>query len=50
MKLAEESKADYLITGDKKHLLPLKHWRKTIVISPLDFTKIMKVRIPKRNA
>jgi len=37
LELAEESKADYLITGDKKHLLPLKHWKKTILISPANF-------------
>ena len=38
---------NYLITGDKKHLLPLKHWEKTIIISPSDFIKIIKVRFPK---
>lgn len=37
LELAEESNADYLITGDKKHLLPLKHWKKTIVINPTNF-------------
>lgn len=42
LELAEVSKADYLITGDKKHLLPLKHWRETIIISPSDF--FMKLR------
>ncbi|OGK13484.1 putative toxin-antitoxin system toxin component, PIN family [Candidatus Roizmanbacteria bacterium RIFCSPLOWO2_01_FULL_38_12] len=31
--LAEESNADYLVTGDKKHLLPLKKWKKTQIIS-----------------
>lgn len=41
LELAEESKADYLITGDKKHLLPLTHWRETIIISPSDFIKIV---------
>jgi len=40
LELAEESKADYLITGDKKHLLPLKHWKKTVIINPSDFMKI----------
>lgn len=41
LELAEESKADYLITGDKKHLLPLKHWKKTVIISSSDFLKIL---------
>lgn len=40
LELAEESKADYLITGDKKHLLPLKKWRNTIIISPANFVKL----------
>ncbi len=34
LELAETCKADYLITGDKKHLLPLKNWKSTKIISP----------------
>lgn len=34
LELAEECKADYLVTGDKKHLLPLKKWKNTKIISP----------------
>ncbi len=42
LELAEASMADYLITGDKKHLLPLKKWYSTKIISPSDFMKEVK--------
>ncbi len=41
LELAEESKADYLITGDKKHLLPLKKWKDTKIISPREAINII---------
>ena len=41
LELAEESKADYLITGDKKHLLPLKKWKQTHIISPKQAIEIL---------
>ncbi len=28
------SNADYLVTGDKKHLLPLEKYRETKIVSP----------------
>lgn len=34
LELAESCKAHYLITGDKKHILPLKKWESTKIISP----------------
>lgn len=34
LELAERCMAHYLITGDKKHLLPLKKWKSTKIISP----------------
>ena len=30
--------ANIIISGDKKHLLPLKHWKKTNIISPANFS------------
>lgn len=33
---AEESKADYIVTGDK-HLLQLKRWKRVRIIKPSDF-------------
>jgi len=31
------TEADYLVTGDKKHLLPLKSFRRISIISPNEF-------------
>ncbi len=39
--LAVEVKADYLITGDKQHLLPLKKIKKIKIISPEEFLLII---------
>lgn len=33
--------ADYLITGDKKHLLPLKSFRGIRIVSPRDFLDLL---------
>lgn len=38
---AKDGKADYLVTGDKKHLLPLKKFEKTRIISPKEFAKLI---------
>ena len=35
-------KADYLITGDKKHLLPIKKVGKTKIVSVTEFLEIFK--------
>ena len=39
LELALDGKADYIITGDKKHLLPLKTFRGIPILSPTDFLK-----------
>ena len=41
LSLSELAKADYLITGDKKHLLPLKTFHKTKIVSPTEFCEII---------
>jgi len=38
---ALDEKADFLVTGDKKHLLPLKKIGKTKIVSPKEFLKIL---------
>ena len=43
LECALEGKASFLITGDKKHLLPLKKFRQTEIISPAEFLKHLKV-------
>ncbi len=37
LECAQDGSADYLITGDKKHLLPLKKFGRTKIISPREF-------------
>src|SRR3989338_3127724 len=41
---AIDGKADYLITGDKKHLLPLQQIGKTKIVSPAEFVKLISTR------
>lgn len=37
LECAISAKADYLITGDKKHILPLRKVGKTMIVSPAEF-------------
>jgi putative PIN family toxin of toxin-antitoxin system len=37
LEAAAEGAADYLVTQDKKHILPLKEFRKTKIITPEEF-------------
>ncbi|MFV1917497.1 MAG: putative toxin-antitoxin system toxin component, PIN family [Patescibacteria group bacterium] len=37
----KDGRADYLVTGDKKHLLPLKGFGNTKVVSPKGFADIL---------
>lgn len=39
--------ADYLVTGDKKHILPLEKIGSTRIINPADFIEIMKEKDKK---
>jgi len=41
LELAQESKADYIVTGDKKHLLPLKKWKSTRILSPREAKEVL---------
>jgi len=38
---SDDGQADYLVSGDKKHLLPLKKFGLTKIISPRDFVEIL---------
>jgi len=42
---AKDGRADYLVTGDKKHLLPLKKFGKTKIISAKEFVKILDTKV-----
>lgn len=39
---AKDGVADYLITGDKKHLLKLKTFGSTQIVSPKEFVEILR--------
>ena len=41
LECAIEGKVQYLVSGDRKHLLPLKEHQGTKVISPSDFLKLL---------
>lgn len=40
LECAAEAKVDYLISGDNKHLLPLKNFQGIRIISPSEFLKL----------
>jgi putative PIN family toxin of toxin-antitoxin system len=43
LECAVEAEADYLITGDNKHLLPLKIFRRTRILNPPAFLRLYNV-------
>lgn len=38
----QHSRVDYLVTGDKKHLLPLKKFGQTRIVTPQEFLAILE--------
>ncbi len=40
LECAIEGKAQYIISGDKKHLLPLKKYQMTKILSPAEFLRV----------
>jgi len=40
LECAVEASADFLITGDKEHLLPLRHFRGIRIVSPAAFLEL----------
>jgi len=41
LECAIEGKVQYLISGDRKHLLPLKEYQGTKILSPSEFLKLL---------
>lgn len=39
LEAASEAKVDFIVSGDKKHILPLKEFRGIKIVSPADFIK-----------
>ncbi|HEX9722189.1 MAG TPA: putative toxin-antitoxin system toxin component, PIN family [Candidatus Paceibacterota bacterium] len=42
LECAVEGKADYIVSGDTKHLLPLKKYRGVKIVSPAEFLEIFR--------
>lgn len=42
LETAQEGKVDYIVTGDSKHLLPLKEFKGIPIITPAQFLTILK--------
>lgn len=40
LECAVTAKADYIISGDKKHLLPLKEYKKIKILAPSQFAEV----------
>jgi len=43
LECAVEGKAHYIISGDKRHLLPLKEYQGIKILSPAEFLRKMKI-------
>lgn len=41
LECAEEGKVDYIVTGDMKHILPLKRYKGTKIVSPSEFLELV---------
>jgi predicted nucleic acid-binding protein len=42
LECALAAEADYIVSGDKKYLLPLRQFRGIPIVSPLDFLRRLK--------
>jgi len=41
LECAEESKVDYIVTGDAKHILPLKKYKEIKIVPPSEFLNLI---------
>ena len=41
LSVAVESRADYLVTNDRRHLLPIKRYRETKIVTPARFLRAL---------
>lgn len=41
LEATKEAKADYIISGDKRHILPLKKFQGIVILPPVDFLKAL---------
>lgn len=47
LEAALEARVEFIISGDKRHILPLKKFRNIVILSPVEFLKEVK---RKRNS
>ena len=50
LECALAAEADYTVSGDKRHLLPLRQFRGIPIVSPSDFLRRLKQVTVKRGA
>jgi predicted nucleic acid-binding protein len=46
LECASDGKADIIVTGDTKHILPLSKYRGTRILSPAEFVKFLRPSLP----
>lgn len=46
LECAVEGKVQYIVSGDKRHLLPLKEYQGIKILSPAQFLKVISQRTP----
>ena len=46
LECAVEGEAQYILSGDKRHLLPLKEYQGIKILSPAEFSKHFKTYVP----
>ena len=46
LECAVDGKADFVVSGDTKHILPLREYEGIKILSPSDFVKLFPITIP----
>jgi putative PIN family toxin of toxin-antitoxin system len=46
LECAVDGKADFIVTGDTKHILPLKEFRGIKILNPSEFVKRLRAMLP----
>jgi putative PIN family toxin of toxin-antitoxin system len=46
LECAVDGKADFVVSGDTKHILPLREYEGIKILSPSDFVKLLPITIP----
>ena len=46
LECAVDGKADFVVSGDTKHIFPLREYEGIKILSPSDFVKLLPITIP----